>query len=80
MIWARRSLLDLRTWTVYGSASSGVLLEHGFQKWGVSIGTSRDTMLSLKRKRQSVGKDAGFQYRGRDVERERIERAWKRAE
>lgn len=35
-------------------------------------------MLSLKRKRQRAGKDARFQYKGHDVEQERMERAWKR--
>ncbi len=36
------------------------------------------TMLALKRKRQALGKDIRFQYKGHDVEQERLERAYKR--
>ena len=36
------------------------------------------TMLALKRKRQTLGKDIRFQYKGHDVEQERLERAYKR--
>ena len=35
-------------------------------------------MLALKRQRQARGKDTRFQYKGHDVEQERLERAEKR--
>ena len=62
-------------------ASREVQLKHRFKKWDVKKNIPDDDlkiMLSLKRKRQSAGKDARFQYKGHDVEQERMERAWKR--
>ena len=35
-------------------------------------------MLSMKRKRQAIGDDARFEWRGHNIEQERIERASKR--
>ncbi|KAF6239042.1 hypothetical protein HO173_002914 [Letharia columbiana] len=58
-----------------------VQLKNRFKKWDVKKYIPDDdlrVMLSLKRKRQSLGKDARFQYKGHDVEQERMERAWKR--
>lgn len=58
-----------------------VQLKNRLKKWGVNKNIPQNDMsimLSLKRKRQSVGKDALFQYKGHDVEQERIERACKR--
>lgn len=62
-------------------ASREVQLKNRFKKWDVKKYIPDDDlkiMLSLKRKRQSAGKDARFQYKGHDVEQERMERAWKR--
>ena len=61
--------------------SREVQLKNRFKKWDVKKYIPDDdlrVMLSLKRKRQSLGKDARFQYKGHDVEQERMERAWKR--
>ncbi|MCJ1456035.1 hypothetical protein MMC28_006392 [Mycoblastus sanguinarius] len=58
-----------------------VQLKNRFKKWDVKKYIPDDDlriMLSLKRNRQIFGKDARFQYKGHDVEQERIERAWKR--
>ncbi len=56
-------------------------LKYQFNKWGLKKYISdRDltTMLSFKRKRQEVGKDTAFVYRGHPFEQERLERASKR--
>ena len=61
--------------------SRDVQLKNRFKKWDVKKYIPDDDlkiMLSLKRKRLDVGKDARFQYKGHDVEQERMERAWKR--
>ena len=61
--------------------SREVQLKNRFKKWDVKKYIPDDdlrVMLSLKRKRQRLGKDARFQYKGHDVEQERMERAWKR--
>ena len=62
-------------------ASSEVQLKRRFEKWHVKKYIPEQdlrVMLSMKRKRQEIGKDARFQWRGHDVEQERVERASKR--
>ena len=61
--------------------SRKVQRKNRFTKWHVQKYISDDDlriMLSLIRKRQLAGKDCRFNYKGHDVEQERIERAWKR--
>jgi hypothetical protein len=56
-------------------------LKHRFEKWDVKKNIPDEdmtTMLALKRKRQAIGKDIRFQYKGHIVEQERMERADKR--
>lgn len=63
------------------TAISEVQLKNRFKKWDVKKyipDNDLKIMLALKRKRQSDGKDARFQYKGHNVEQERMERAWKR--
>jgi hypothetical protein len=62
-------------------ANSEVQLKRRFEKWRIKKYIPEPDlkiMLSMKRKRQEIGKDARFQWRGHDVEQERIERASKR--
>lgn len=61
--------------------SREVQLKYRLKKWGVKKYIPDDDlriMLSVKRKRQRLGKDTRFQYKGHDVEQERMERASKR--
>ena len=71
-------------WKVYQKrliANSEVQLKDRFKKWHVKKYIPENDlkiMLSIKRKRQAIGDDAHFQWRGRNIEQERIERASKR--
>lgn len=56
-------------------------LKYQFNKWDLKkyiSGRDLSAMLSFKRKRQELGKDTGFIYRGHLFEQERLERASKR--
>ena len=56
-------------------------LKHRFEKWDVKRNiddADMTSMLALRRKFLASGKDIRFQYKGHNVEEEKLERAGKR--
>ncbi|KAL9103885.1 MAG: hypothetical protein Q9163_001122 [Psora crenata] len=77
---SRKDIVDIMV-NEHSFVVTEVQLKRRFEKWGVKKYIPQDDlkiMLSMRRKRQRIGEDVRFQWRGRNVEQERIERASKR--
>ncbi|ERF71275.1 hypothetical protein EPUS_05327 [Endocarpon pusillum Z07020] len=77
---SRKDIVGIMTKS-HGFDITEVQLKRRFEKWGVKKYIPENdlkTMIYIKRKRQENGEDSRFQWRGHDVEQERIERASKR--
>ena len=56
-------------------------LKHRLQKWDINKNIPTEdmkTMVSLKRKRQALGKTVNIKYKGHDADQEKLDRADKR--